>query len=309
MKIRFFIPAIFLMAFVFMQCRKETTLQEEIVPRSTDRIESVDLYRGIYLDSLKYIVGDVSRENVMLQWCQSNNFTTITCYDLYTLLAYSSGYSKVAAFIKKARTTYGITTITACMASSSAFSGLVGNYNASRTDPLEKFNYSNLELEWWNNASTYKNYLKQLKGIKSWGDSQNPRIPTEEYIGWFKNPKGQDSTQAAGLVENSDRILVHDYQANPSFAYMKDRISWIGKAAKAQGKVMPVVVIFSAEPDYSFNYFMVNSFEQTYNLIAAQFEASSFSGKENVQLVGYQVFCQSDARQCRPSPGNNAILQ
>ena len=302
MKSNLYFIFLFSFAFLFMQC-SEDKLMEAVTPKShveNFRVSSDNLYRGVYLDSLKYIVGNEQLENNMLAWCQYNNFKTLTCYDLYTLLAYSSGYSKMAAFIRKARTQYGIETITACMASAGAFTGLVNNYNASRTDPIEKFNYSNLELEWWNKASTFKNYIKQLQGIKAWGDSQNPRIPTEEYMGWFKNPNNQDSTQAAGLVENSDRIMVHAYQTIPSLSYMKDRLKWIGKAAQAQNKVMPIILLFSAEQAYSFNYFTLNSFDQTFNMILNQYDLSSFTGKENLEIIGYQIFAQSDARQARP---------
>ncbi|MES2520546.1 MAG: hypothetical protein V4585_20700 [Bacteroidota bacterium] len=301
MNIKFSFLALFLSAFLFMQCSSEQLLENEITPaKSSAKVSAQNLYRGVYLDSLQYIVGNATKENNLLEWCQVNNFTTVTCYDLYTILQSSANYPKMANFIKKAKNIYGIQTVTACMGSASAFTGLINNYNVSRIDPIEKFNYSNLELEWWNNASTYKNYLTQLKGIKAWGDKQSTRIPTEEYIGWFKNPTGQDSTQAAGLVQNSDRILVHDYQTTPSFGYMQSRFSWVGKAAKAQNKIMPIIVIFSVEPTFSYNYFLTNSFENAYNTIVNQFNMSSFNGKANIELIGYQVFDQSYARKARP---------
>ena len=290
-----------LSASLFMQCSSEQFLKNGIVPRSgADKISSENLYRGVYLDSLQYVVGNDAEEDKLLTWCQANNFTTVTCYDLYVILNSSANYPKMANFIKKAKNIFGIETVTACMGSSSAFNGLINNYNVSRTDPIEKFNYSNLELEWWNKASTFKNYLTQLKGINAWGDEQSPRIPTEEYIGWFKNPMGQEAIQAEGLVKNSDRILVHDYQTTPSFSYMKSRLSWIGKAAQAQNKIMPIIVIFSVEPSFSYNYFLSNSFEAAYSMVVSQFNASNFDGKANIELIGYQIFDQSYARQARP---------
>ena len=301
MNIKFSFIAIFLSAFLFMQCSSEQLLEKEIIPaKNRAKVSVENLYRGVYLDSLQYIVGNTTKENKLLEWCQANNFTTVTCYDLYTILQTSANYPKMANFIKKAKNMYGIQTVTACMGSAGAFTGLINNYNVSRIDPIEKFNYSNLELEWWNNASTYKNYLNQLKGIKAWGDKQTDRIPTEEYIGWFKNPMGQDSTQAAGLVQNSDRILVHDYRVTPSFDYMQSRLSWVGRAAKAQNKIMPIIVIFSVEPTFSYNYFLTNSFENAYDMIVNQFNTSSFDGKENIELIGYQIFDQSYARKARP---------
>jgi hypothetical protein len=121
---------------------------------------------------------------------------------------------------------------------------IINNYNASRTDALEKFDYANLELEWWNKAATFKNYLKELQGINAWGDAQTTQIPTETYIGWFQNPTGQELTQATGIVTNTDRVLVHDYQTTPTFSYMQSRLQWLGKAAKAQNKIQKVILTF-----------------------------------------------------------------
>ncbi len=301
---------LFTVVVLFTQCQNDGMLQN-ITPEATTSTRkstptaitvapSASLYRGVYLDGLKKIVGDTLQENEMLEWCKRNNFTTVTCYDLYTLLAYKSGYAKMAAFIKKARTRYGVQTVTACMASANAFNTLIQNYNVSRNDTLEKFNYANLELEWWNGASTYDNYLTQLKGIRAWGNAQQTKIPTEEYMGWFKNPAGQDSLQAAGLVQNSDRILVHAYQTTPSFGYMKSRLMTIAKAAKAQKKVMPIVFLFNAEQDYSMTYFANTTFDQAYYDVLSQFEVANFDGKEYLKIVGYQIFAQSDARMARP---------
>ena len=301
MRIKLSFLALFLCGFLFVQCSSEQFLENIIIPRvDSDMVSEDNLYRGVYLDNLQYIVGNTVEEDKLLVWCQANNFTTVTCYDLYVILKSPANYPQMANFIKKAKNIYGIQTVTACMGSASAFTELINNYNVSRTDSIEKFNYSNLELEWWNKASTYKNYLTQLKGINAWGDEQFPRIPTEEYIGWFKNPTGQEAIQAEGLVKNSDRILVHDYQTTPSFCYMQSRLSWIGKAAQAQNKVMPIIVIFSVEPSFSYNYFLSNSFEDAYNMVVSQFNASNFDGKANIELIGYQIFDQSYARQARP---------
>ncbi|MFY7826718.1 MAG: hypothetical protein ACOVQ4_06310 [Flectobacillus sp.] len=300
MKNHYLFIALFSTIFLFTQCSEDLSVEPTSPNHNGLKVDMTSIYRGVYLDSLKYIVGDQGKENSVLQWCQYNNFTTVTCYDLYTLLATSAGYPKVAAFIRKAREQYGITTVTACMGSASAFSGMINTYNNSRTDSVERFNYSNLELEWWNKAATYKKYLSELQGIKAWGDAKTPRIPTETYIGWFQNPTGQELTQATGIVNNTDRVLVHAYQTIPTFNYMKSRLQWLGKAAMAQNKVQKVVFLFSAEPSFSFNYFVNNSFDQTFLKVLSEYEAASFTGKDNLEIIGYQIFAQSEGRAARP---------
>ncbi len=317
--------ALFALAvFCFTQCQNDKTLLDPATPQglgkkglstsitSTNQLNVVVAppvsYRGVYLDKLTTIVGTATKEDSLLAWCKKYNFTTITCYGLYTLLSERAYFAKMAAFIKKARTKYGIKTVAASMGSAAAFTTAmnsstktsINEYNNSRTDTLERFNQANLELEWWNGESTYPNFLNQLSAIQTWGKSQNPKIPTEEYIGWFKNPAGQDSLQAAGLVKYSDRILIHDYYPSPSYGYIENRLKTIAKAAKAQNKVIPIIIIFSAEMDASGNYFITSTFEQAYNTVIAQYNTANFVGKEFLKPIGYQIFAQSDARLVRP---------
>ena len=258
------------------------------------------VYKGVYVDNLAHIVGTPSKEDEFLHWARKHDFNALTLYDLQEVLGDPARKQALSAFILKARSRYGIKEVTAVVSKAATVTGAVDQYNHSQADPRSCFDYTNLELEWWNNACSFREYDATLQAMKKWGDLQNPAVPNEEYIGWFKNPVGEDSLMAAALVRNSERILLHDYQHDMSFSYVQPRLEWIGKAARAQRKVMPVIIIFNAKDVYLGDFFATHPFSDAYQFIQYEFQKAEFPGKANVRLIGYQIYNQSTARLCKP---------
>lgn len=262
-------------------------------------------YRGIYVDGFNGILGNKSREDSLLNWCVSSNINALSLYDLNTVMDLGR-YTDLALFMQKARTTFGINQIAAVRGTAANFQQNAG-YDASRINLNERFTTYNLENEWWNNGPycNFTCYTSILQAMSKKATAASPRITTEAYIGWFQNPTGQDLQQAKTLVRWLDRILVHDYRPNPQFGYMQSRLSTIGKAAQSQNRTMDIIVLFSAEPEFMQNYYSVSgqnhSFDDAYTDIVNQFNAATFTGKNNVRLIGYQVFDYSFARQARPA--------
>lgn len=262
-------------------------------------------YRGLYVDGFDQILGNISKEDSLLGWCISNNINSISLYSLNAVLG-DERYTSLARFIRKARVTYGIGQVAAVRGSSANFTQNA-SYDASRTDLNERFTTYNLENEWWNNGPScdFSCYTSILQDMSRIAGAASPRITREAYIGWFQNPRGQDLHQAKTLVRSLDRILVHDYRVAPQFGYMQDRLSYIGKAAQSQNRIMDIIALFSAEPEFMQNYFSVagqnHPFEDAYTEIVNQFNAATFPGKANIRIVGYQIFDYSFAKQARPA--------
>lgn len=275
--------------------RASTNLSKASVPSGI----TYKHYRGLYIDSTSYILGDSLKERSLLRWCKDQGINTLSFYDLKRCMTLAKA-GHLSRFLKMAKTQYGIKENTAVVGSDVFLVSYLDTFNRSKRDTLERFNTINLEKEWWNGDGTFKNYVKILNRLKQWSQAQTPRVKTEEYIGWLIRPSGKELYMANALVENSDRILVHAYQKNLAFQYVLNRLSYLGQAAKAQGKVFPVVIIFSAEPNFSADYFRTHNFEDAYTLIAKGYLSSDFPGKENVKLIGYQIFDQSYARNVRP---------
>ena len=269
------------------------------------RMAAPPTYRGVYVDNFDRILGNHTREDSLLNWCVSSGINSISLYDLNTIMG-NERYTDLAVFIQRARSNFGIEQVAAVRGSSANFTQNA-SYDASRVHTNERFTTYNLENEWWNNGPScdFSCYTAILKSMSNKARNASPRITTEAYIGWFLNPSGQDLQQAKTLVNWLDRILVHDYRTSPQFGYMQSRLSFLGKAAQSQNRVMDVIVLFSAEPEFMQNYFSVSgqnhSFTDAYADIVDQFNAASFAGKNNVRLIGYQIFDYSLARQARPT--------
>jgi hypothetical protein len=264
------------------------------------------VYRGIYIDGFDSILGIESKENLLLNWCASNNFNAISLYDLNLIMADQQRCEDLARFIRKTRVTFGIDQVAAVRGSSANFIQ-TASYDSSRTDLNERFTVYNLENEWWNigPACDFSCYTSILQTMKTNAKSATPSMITETYRGWFQNPTGQELEQANTLNRLLDRIMVHDYRTFPQFSYMQSRLSYLGEAAQSQNRIIAVIVIFSAEPEFMYDYFNVtsqnHSFDDAYLDILNQFNAASFNFKTNVQLIEYQVFAYSYAQMARPA--------
>lgn len=295
--------------FLLESCRKEKDENFDISPQPSGdafRMLTVPAYKGVYVDSFDFIVGDTARENSLLRWCKKQSLNALSLYDTKTILSSSSNYPKLAAFIKKARSKYGIKSVAAVRSLSSQFTGSTSTYNKSRVDTQERFNVFNLENEYWNAGTnnTFSNWIKIVNTMNTKAHAATPRITSEFYFGWFQNPNNQEPAQAAKMVAATDRILLHDYWAAPSLTYMQSRLAFLGQEAFKQNKVIDIVVLFSTEQAFAYDYFNVNtqnhSFLDAYNSMLAQHNASTFAGKDNIRIIGYQLFCQSIARSARP---------
>lgn len=292
------------MALTLFNCKN---VEIESLNKSTypnDRVNAiVDLYKGLYVDGFQSILGDSAQENKLLKWCNQKGFNAISLHELNIIFANGQD-AQLANFIKKARIDYGIQEVSAVRGSSANFNQNA-TYDASRADLNERFNVYNLENEWWNNGSScnFNCYTTILQTMQQKADAAYPKIIKEAYIGWFQNPN-KPANQAATLVLNLDRLLIHDYRTAPDFAYLQERLSYIGQAAKNKNKVFDIITIFSAEQIFMGNYFSLTgqnkSFDDAYNTLLTQFNASTFTGKSNISMVGYQVYTYSLAAEARP---------
>jgi hypothetical protein len=290
-------------------CKKENDSAVDTSPRmSSDafRILKTPTYKGVYIDSFNWIIGDTASENALLRWCKKEKLNAISLYDTKALLLNQSSYSKLAKFIKKARSQYGIKSVAAVRSLGSQFSGSTSTYNNSRIDTMERFNVFNLENEYWNSnaTNTFGDWVKNLNTMNSVAHAAIPQIKSEFYFGWFQNPTNREASHAAKMIAQTDRILLHDYWASPNFSYMQSRLAYFGQEALKQNKIVDIVVLFSVEQVFAYDYFNTmgqnHTFQDAYNSIILQHNATSFAGKDNIRIIGYQLFCQSWARRARP---------
>jgi hypothetical protein len=288
-------------------CSKKAESNTDIIEEdTTNKPATLPAYRGLYVDGFNTILGDTAKENNLLRWSKKNNFNVLTLYGLNYFLPNSSSYASLASFIKKAKTSYAITEVNATGGATANFTTNVSNYNNSRTNTTERFNWCNLEREFWNNDETFTFSYTVMKQTKMWGATQTPTVKIEEYIGWLKDSAtapvnaARESQIADSIVQVVDRLLIHDYQANISFSYLQPRLSILGQSAAAQGKVLNVAIIFSTEPVFSGPYFTTNNFINAFNIIKNANASATYAGKANINIVGYQLFDYSEGKLVRP---------
>jgi hypothetical protein len=268
-------------------CSKNTTDIPIPIPEVT--------YRGIYIDGFNNFLGDTAIENTALAWCQKQGFKNLSLYGLYIVTNRRGKYEALANFIKKAKTTYGMASVSAVHSTEAGFS-YSRSYNFSRYIPEEKFDAFTIENEWWlSNPECDFECTKSM--IDHLNNPTNPedKLPNEVYIGWFNSKLG--TAEPEFLVNNMNRILVHCYTDAPRFSYTEERLTKMATAAKKLGKKPEIVMLFSAETDFMHAYFEKNkTFEIAYQEFMQQLIQKSPSLLNDLNFVGYKIFAYTNAQ-------------
>lgn len=280
--------------------------ESSVNQQSSYRISTIAQYRGLYVDGMDYIVGDTSKENKLLRYCVKYNFNAISLYDNRQIFI-NNWNTKLSKFIKKSKQSpYNIVSVASIRNYYSEFSPYKTDYstvyfNNNRTDTLSKFNAYNLESEWWNEPDenlAFTNYTKTLKYMYSKSRLKIPIVKSELYIGWLTPNKRV--YQAGILIDNTDRILVHDYELTPNYLYLKTRLDTLGYVAKSKNKIIQVIIIFSSEStnnnsfhnNFMGDYYLTHTFQNSYDDIVNQYMLSTTYSKYGayVNIIGYQIF-------------------
>ena len=267
-------------------------------------------YRGLYVDNLSNIVGNATSETELLQYAQSKSFTTLSLYDIQKILHKGNitvvATDALAAFIKKARTNYGIQHIAGIAENADFFTNVISAYNSLRTDAAEKTDVYNMEFEFWNQppidqwyctdylapagltcdtTGAYTFFKQEFAKIYTLAKKDN--CTCETYIG------KPTAIQAGKMLPFADRILVHAYVKDPvtAYDYTKQRLRDLAKAGHAK-----IIIIFSAEPEFSGQWLQLNAHEKAYAIYLDHYKKDLQSWKKNINLLGSQWYNYSNMR-------------
>ncbi len=258
--------------------------------------------RGFYLQDVGDWLGNTSEENEILEYAQGNGFNYILFYDLGDINWNSTTEkNQLAAFMRKAKTTYGITQIGGVVEYSGYLTQKLIPYNNSRTSSKEKFDVINLEFEFWVSSSISSSYCSKFlraagytcdkagawqfawREFKSIDDicAANGLI-SEFYLGW------PDASQMASIASRADRILLSAYRPTDSdiYAYSRNRMKDIASI----GGTTKVITLLSSESSFMGPW--LNSHPQTrpYQTMKSALTAETSSFKNNISLQGYHWF-------------------
>lgn len=225
-------------------CSKE----EDINPYSGQTntyLRLTGLERYMYIDRTDTVYNNSTGRGVLSKYLKKYGFTGAYFYDAAVIVGSTGNYTNFSTFLKQLNDS-GVTKKAMTAGSSSTFSptGNTTKYNKSQTDAAKKINTANLELEWWNGATTWSNWNTINQQIAAGTIADN-----DFYEGWYTNlGTTADSIAARDQVKYSDRILLHAYQNGiPTYSYVVSRLDVIAKGARQANKMVSVYIIISAE--------------------------------------------------------------
>jgi hypothetical protein len=274
--------------------------------------------RGFYLQDVGDWLGNTADENEILDYAQGNGFNYILFYDLGDINWNSATeMNMLGAFMRKARTQYGIVQIGGVVEYSGYVTQKLIPYNNSRQDPLEKFNVINLEFEFWvsSNVTYYCNKFLQSAGFPctqegawdfAWREFKiiddicaSNGMMSEVYLGW------PDQDQMQDLTSRADRILLSAYRPSDAdiYLYSVRRMEYIASTPGVNST--NILTLMSAEPDFMGPWLNTHAQTQPYQTMNAALSAETRSFRNEIDLEGYQWFTYKympKTNLCTPPP-------
>ncbi len=264
--------------------------------------------RYLYVDDFKAILDNATRRTALLAYAQSHQINELILYELHLVnnvhnLNNVSTNQILADFIRTAKTTYGISKISAAGESASWFQNNIITYNATRSVPTEKFDALGLEFEFWtpsavsmyycpdylvpnslpcDSAGAFvfcKNQLTQMKTLTA--ASAHP-MSVEMYVGW------PNLGQLHTLSAIADKMFIHAYVTNPStsFTYALTRLNYYASYTGTAN----VYIIFSSEPTFMQTWLTAHSMVEAENIFTTAYNAASGTWKSHVNFAGFVYF-------------------
>jgi hypothetical protein len=284
-----------------------------VTPSSTST--PLNLVRALYINDFNTIIGNSSEEATLYNFIQSQGFNTIYCYDLNGILSTSSGRTAVRAFNTNVRY-YGASVIGGIGGSSNSLVSSLSNsrlsYNTGCTNNSQKYDYLNLENEFWNypNAgtvqfNTWKVYVNQVNQVIS-----GTTTKFDTYIGQIEDPTSANTQSQVSdfLVGNLDRILLACYvttnqftgSTNYGFNRIVDELTLIGNSAISASTVADVAIIYHGGSSFMNSYFQNNTFETAYNNFLSVYNSWSGNSKNGINLIGYTIYGYQQVKNLIP---------
>ena len=271
-------------------------------------INTMHAERFLYVDDFKNILDNTSRRTALLAYAQSHQINELILYELQLVnlvhnLSNAATNQILADFIKTAKTTYGVTRISAAGESAGWFQNNIITYNATRSVATEKFDALALEFEFWtpsavsmyycpdylipnglpcDSAGAFvfcKNQLTQMKALTA--ASPHP-MSVEMYVGW------PNLGQLHTLSAIADKMFIHSYVANPStsFNYVSARLNYYNNYSGTA----KVYFIFSSEPSFMNTWLTAHSMVEAENIFTSSYNAASGTWKSHVNFSGFVYF-------------------
>ena len=252
-------------------------------------------------EPMTFILGNATREDLLLGTLYELGFNAISLYDLGSILPGKAGLLR--SFIARARGLYGILWVEGIAGSSTSSWKRMADYQNATDSDDAKFDGFLTEIEYWNTGGSVSDIVTPVVYMKSL--YPKPRVGTARpyyaaYIGW------SSPSDIAVLREALDYLFVHVYVKNPSTAFScaRERVTNILLTTSD----IRIVPIFSAEGQayrhgsevFMGDWLAANSVSAAESTYTSSFVAA-FQWAE-AQLSGFQWFSYFAVKMYAPMP-------
>lgn len=256
------------------------------------KIDMDTLFRGMYVNSFNTIVSDPVKQNALIADAKTLKLNHISCYSIST----TNNPAALAAFIPKLKRNTKIKTIAPAISSTSGITSWRGWNNthpdSSDVDELtlefEFYNQTDFKTAWKTNCALFQEMNKAVKDGTFKG--------MNDYKGWWTS-SSRDLSPATTQCPDTEvfyfsvpinDLYLHDYRVAPDYGYMDKRINDLNNSGIEQGKVIRIVVLFSAEPDFMGGWLKAgHTLDEAFWIVYNAFKLKKYS---NVRMLGWMCF-------------------
>lgn len=252
-------------------------------------------FKGFYDNDMSSYLGIPAKEDAQIAWHVKNGDNSIAGYGFGDRVGSSTSRPKIANYIRKCKRK-GIR-VGFIYSSTSTLADL-DYYQRTQTSDSTKFDFVVSEIEPYNSGD-YAGFYKTIRAFSDWAKKQSPRVERCIYMGW-PSAEAWDS-----IITNSDRTYLHAYLQPDRMTgagirgYTKGRTGVIANIVNAKyasntSIKYNIVLIFSNEPSFSYNYFKTNSWDKPFTDFVSYYNSNATTTEKN-RLVfgGRQIFKSS----------------
>lgn len=266
--------------------------------------------RKLYVDHFNLILGNPQEETELLAFAENHQIDELILYELHKVHQHSpldqvETNEPLAHFIARAKTKYGIKSISASGESGEFFKKIIHPYNQSRSKAHELIDVYNIEFEYWNTKQVlnggyycqtylsqeespctregaFKHFLRSLETMRALADEESIDVKIEAYVGHFHRYEADE------ISKHIDRLLLHDYVHSPrySYLYVRDRLNYLD----AVHSHVEISILFSEENHFMGNWLHHHDFHEAEKAFFQQLEENDIQLEEHLNLHGFAYF-------------------
>lgn len=295
--------------FFFSACTELESLPAEIALPKSFEAE----HRGIYINRFKSdnILGDVLKEDSLLHWCVQNDFNEVTLYNINAIMDTEVDRTALNAFVGKAHGWSPAIKVGFINAGTTSFEK-TRNYLEDGSYP-HKPDAIATEYEYWNDPFSYDAFIPLMTGItslKMGPDAIYPELERQHYVSRFEDEAGvwADDIITKQGINNTEEIFLVNYHSNAQEfnvdgAY-HNKLRELAVQADEIHLTQDVVVLFSVnrasgDPNI-WDYVEANGFDAAFQNWMEGYEGAEIEHKERLNIVGYQFYKYSEAKEAVP---------